>query len=74
MLGPDAPVLRCEVGLLALQAGELLPLEILQSQAGFYLGTAREGLFSRESNEYFPTREAAERAKAFGDWTQRTTL
>lgn len=49
-----------------------LPLLVLQSAAGFYIGTCDEdGPVSRESSEYFKTREAAERALASGDWSQR---
>ena len=59
-------------GLLAAQAGYLLPLEALQSGAGFYLGTAdQEGPVSRESVEYFPSLEAAKSALSTGTWTQR---
>lgn len=50
----------------------LLPLRVLQSAAGFYLGTiGPDGPCSRESVEYFPTRERADAALASGDWTQR---
>ena len=59
-------------GQLAAQAGYQLPLEVQQSAAGFYLGTVdEEGPMSRESVEYFPTREAAQRALDTGDWQQR---
>ncbi|MDR2788127.1 MAG: hypothetical protein LBD06_07180 [Candidatus Accumulibacter sp.] len=49
-----------------------LPLEVLESAAGFYIGTfhPKEGPFSRES-EYFPTEEAAREALENGAWTQR---
>jgi hypothetical protein len=62
---------RC--GHLAMQfVGRDLPLQALESRAGFYLGTAdREGPVTRESVEYFPDREAAERALVKGEWTQR---
>ena len=60
------------IGLLAADAGYRLPLEVLQSAAGFYLGTAdQEGPVSRESVEYFPTREAAVQALETGQWNQR---
>ena len=41
--------------------GEPLPLQVLQSAAGFYIGTScpQCGPYSRAS-DYFPTREAAE--------------
>lgn len=61
------------IGKLAAQAGYPLPLEVLSSAAGFYLGTLSptEGPISRESAEYFPTYDAAENALSTGDWTQR---
>ncbi|MDR3220767.1 MAG: hypothetical protein LBU46_01985 [Candidatus Accumulibacter sp.] len=51
-----------------------LPLEVLHSAAGYYLGTydAEEGPFSRESEEYFPSAQAARDALERGAWTQRT--
>ncbi len=59
-------------GQLAAEAGYLLPLEVQQSHAGFYLGTADEGgPVSRESQEYFPTASAAQQAMKTGEWTQR---
>lgn len=53
-----------------------LPLEVLQSAAGYYLGTwdEEEGPFTRESQEYFPNAQAAQDALARGAWTQRTHL
>jgi hypothetical protein len=51
-----------------------LPLEICQSCAGFYIGTCDEdGPVSRESAEYFPSREAAAAAFDAGDWTPRAS-
>ena len=60
-------------GQLALEyCGKRLPLQILRSNAGFYIGTADDdGPVSRESAEYYVTRDAAQRAHALGDWTQR---
>lgn len=60
-------------GTLALSVcGSKLPLQILQSSAGFYIGTADEsGPVSRESAEYYLSRERAERALVDGEWTQR---
>lgn len=62
---------RC--GHLAMQfVGRDLPLQPLESGAGFYLGTAdRDGPVTRESVEYFADRAAAERALKLGNWTQR---
>ncbi|KGM38687.1 hypothetical protein JY96_21140 [Aquabacterium sp. NJ1] len=50
-----------------------LPLEVLRSAAGFYIGTRDDlGLpVSRESAEYWRKQEAAEHALSSGDWTQR---
>lgn len=53
--------------------GETLPLRVLQSGGGFYLGTADEsGPVSRESLEYWPTQTAAEKALSSRNWTQRS--
>lgn len=68
---------RAPTGKLAFESlGVRLPLQVLQSAAGFYIGTFDdEGPVSRESLEYFGTREQAEKAFATGDeaggWTQR---
>ncbi len=52
--------------------GVELPVTILESRAGFYLGTEDQGVpFSRESAEYFATRSLAEAALACGKFTQR---
>lgn len=60
-------------GLLAAEfAGLSLPLQVLRSGAGFYIGTANEmGSVSRESVEYFASAELAERALEQGTWSQR---
>jgi hypothetical protein len=52
-----------------------LPLEVLQSRAGYYIGTFHpvDGPFSRESAEYFPTAQAAREALERGAWTQRSS-
>lgn len=50
----------------------LLPLRVLQSNAGFYIGTAdNEGPVDRKSLEYWPTAQQATEALALGDWTNR---
>lgn len=51
-------------------------LQVLRSAAGFYIGTLdREGFpYSRESVEYFKSREVAETALATGQWTMRPGL
>ena len=58
--------------LAAVFAGQALPLQVLRSGAGYYIGTQNEeGPVSRESVEYFSTRTLAERALAEGSWSQR---
>lgn len=52
--------------------GKRLPLQVLQSHRGFYIGTFdEEGPCSRESEEYFAARPQAETAMAAGQWTQK---
>lgn len=52
-------------------AGKRLPLEVLHSAAGHYIGTRDvEGSVSRESAEYFRSLAAAQRALNRGAWTQ----
>ena len=52
--------------------GVELPVKVLETQAGFYLGTEDRGVpFSRESAEYFVTRNFAEAALESGNFTQR---
>lgn len=60
-------------GLLAREyADKRLPLQVLHSAAGYYIGTADEdGPFSRECVEYWPTEREAQEALRSGDWTQR---
>lgn len=54
--------------------GLALPLQVLESQAGFYIGTSdEEGPCSRESVEYFPTEDEAFAALETGEWTQKST-
>ncbi|WP_237385438.1 hypothetical protein [Xenorhabdus sp. Sc-CR9] len=64
------------IGVLALQyCHKQLPLTVLQSRAGFYIGTLDEGMpCSRESVEYFACREQAEFALKQGQWTQRQSV
>lgn len=60
-------------GLLAAKfAGLSLPLQVLRSGAGYYIGTQNEeGPVSRESVEYYATHSQAERALEQGTWSQR---
>lgn len=47
-------------------------VQVLKSQAGFYIGTLSEGLpCSRESNEYYPTEAVALQALVTDTWTQK---
>ena len=60
------------IGKIARRFGEKLPLEILEIDEGFYIGTCKDGLpFSRETVEYYPTRARAEQALIRNTWTQR---
>lgn len=60
-------------GVLAARFGYLLPIRILSSNRGYYVGTFSEthGAISRESVEYYPTQRLAEEAFRKGTWTQR---
>lgn len=60
-------------GVLAARAGFDLPIRVLSSRAGYYIGTFSEthGVVSRESREYYPTQQLAEEAFRKGTWTQR---
>ena len=65
-LGPDLPDAICD------PKGNILPVQVLKSAAGFYLGTLQGGSpFTRESEKYWST--AAEAASALEDglWTAR---
>ncbi|CIM47266.1 hypothetical protein [Escherichia coli] len=60
-------------GMLAAQAGYTLPLQVLRSVCGYYIGTqCDEGPVSRESVEYYRDHEQAAQALENGTWTQRT--
>ena len=49
----------------------VLPFKVLQSGAGWYIGTmCDDGPYSRESG-YFPTQEAAAEALASNSWESR---
>lgn len=60
-----------QYGMLASQAGYRLPLVVRESGARFDIGTFDCGPVSRESVEYWPTRELAQEALNTGNWTQR---
>lgn len=61
------------IGYLALTyVSKRLPLQVRQSAAGYFIGTADDnGPVSRESVEYFRSYEAAEQALSTGRWQQR---
>lgn len=69
----SSPAASVRSGALALAfAGRLLPLQVVHSAAGYYIGTHNdEGPVSRESVEYFPTPIAAQNALDTHAWTQR---
>lgn len=63
-----------QTGLLAEEyCGLRIPLQVLKSAAGWYLGTfsLEDGPISRESQEYWPSEEEATFALKAGHWTQR---
>lgn len=74
MSSPDDK--REQFGLLAAMVGQRLPLQVCKSAAGFYLATlnAEGEPFTRESQEYWPKRDAAAQALALGRWTQKANL
>lgn len=52
-----------------------LPLKVLSSAAGYYIGTVDDdGPISRESAEYFKTKPQAQQALESGVWAQRLNL
>lgn len=52
--------------------GKRLPLQVMSSAAGHYLGTCNEeGPCSRESVEYWPSQAAAQSALDSGTWSQK---
>lgn len=64
---------KTRIGLLARAVlGQDLPLKVLQSQVGSYIGTGDdEGPISRESEEYWFDPQHAQHALENDDWTQR---
>lgn len=60
------------IGILAASCGFQLPVQVMSSAGGFYIGTA-EGCMpiSRESVEYWPSEEVATDALKTGSWTQK---
>lgn len=66
-------ITHSKIGKLALECCNVrLPIQVLQSNAGYYIGTFdEEGPCSRESLEYFPTYQTANEALTLDLWTQR---
>jgi hypothetical protein len=62
------------VGKLALEfCKKSLPLEVMKSATGYYIGTSDEGMpCSRESNEYYRTEALALKAFEGSCWTQKS--
>ena len=60
-------------GLLARRyCDKCLPVQVLQSRGGYYLGTCdQDGPVSRESEEYFLTADQAHAVHRSHAWTQR---
>ncbi|MBF7052313.1 hypothetical protein IOC61_03150 [Halomonas sp. KAO] len=53
-------------------SGQRLPVRVMRSAAGYYLGTQSDlGPVSRESVEYWPTEVQAASALSNGEWSQR---
>ena len=60
------------IGKLAASCGFQLPVQVMQSNAGFYIGTMEFGMpFSRESVEYWPSEQDAKDALKNNSWTQK---
>ena len=72
--GAQAEAIPSPRGALAKACGYDLPLQILKSQAGFYLGTWQDGPITRESAEYWRSQRDAETALILKRWTQRLHL
>ena len=68
---------QIQFGKLAQSCGYQLKLEVLQSNAGYYIGTfcydnsEDYGPCSRESEEYFGSKNEAQYALDNNTWTQR---
>ena len=61
-----------KVGQLAFEfCAKRLPLEVLRSAAGYYIGTFDESPCSRESVEYYQRRGDAQKALDENSFTQR---
>lgn len=66
--------MKTKQGLLASQCGYgHLPLRVLKSNAGWYIGTYDEGIgpISKESSGYFRTETEAQAALDSNSWVQR---
>ena len=73
MLDSQLTIINHDVrGVLAARSGFLLPIRVLSSRAGYYIGTFSDnyGVISRES-QYFDKRIDAEKALRNQNWIQR---
>lgn len=59
-----------EYGYLASRSGLSLPVQVLGSADGFYIGTWQNGPVTRESKESFSSHSAAQNALNNKNWTQ----
>lgn len=57
-------------GYLASRVGIFLPLQVLATDEGFYIGTWQNGPYSRESKECFADWNTAQAALNTNQWTQ----
>lgn len=57
-------------GYLASRIGIYLPLLVIGSDEGFYIGTWQNGPITRESKEYFSNGKSAQQALNSNNWTQ----
>lgn len=72
-LASAAQARAASIGYLALAyTGKRLPLQVLRSASGHYIGTAdNDGSVSRESVDYFRSQHDADHALTTGRWQQR---
>lgn len=52
--------------------GLLLPLQVLRSNAGYYIGTINEGMPCSRESTYYPTEELAQSALTNHSFIQRS--
>jgi hypothetical protein len=71
--GQEVPTRRLPTAIRDRQTGEVLPIKVLRSGAGYYLGTSSKNgePYSRESEEYWRSGKDAEKTLARGEWSAR---